>query len=48
MIFIFFLKMPFLKKNPIKAIVHGFVKKWGFRVGDGIEPNYVSMYVYMS
>ncbi len=28
-----------------KAIVHGFVKKWGF---GGIEPFYVRMYVYMS
>ncbi len=43
----------FLYQNAIfgkntKVIVHGFVKKWGFEVGNGIEPFYVGMYVYMS
>ncbi len=33
-IFIFYVKMPFLK--------------WGFEVGNGIEPFYVRMFVYMS
>ena len=45
--FYFIFQNAIFEKNT-KAIVHGFVKKWGFRVGDGIEPNYVSMYVYMS
>ena len=30
------------------AIVHGIVKKRGFKVGNGIESFYVRMYVYMS
>ena len=30
-----------------KAIVHGFVKKWIFRIGIGIEPFCVRMCVYM-
>ena len=39
--------MPFFGKNT-KPIVHGFVKKWGFSIGNGIESFYVRMYVYMS
>ncbi len=39
--------MPFLGKNT-KVIVHGFVKKWGSEVENGIEPFYDRMYVYMS
>ncbi len=43
----------FLYRNAIfgkntKAIVHGFVKKWGFEVGNGIKLFYVRIYVYMS
>ena len=45
--FYFLFENAIFEKNT-KAIVHGFVKKWGFGVGDGIEPNYVSMCAYMS
>ncbi len=46
-VFIFYTETPFFEKNT-KVIVHGFVEKWGFEVGNGIEPFYVAMYVYMS
>ncbi len=40
-IFIFYAERLFLEK------VHGFVKKWGFQVGNGIELFYVRMYMYV-
>ncbi len=45
-IFIFYVETSFFGKKT-KVIVHGFVKKWGFQVGNGIEPFNVRMYVYM-
>ncbi len=40
-------KLRFFGKST-KAIIHGFAKKWCFRVGNGIELFYVRMYVYMT
>ena len=34
----------FLKKKHTKAIVHGFVEKWGFEVGIRNQSFYVRMY----
>ena len=44
----YFLCQKAIFEKITKAIVHGFVKKRGFEVGNGIEPFYVGMCVYMS
>ncbi len=45
-ILIFYVKTQFFE-NITKAIVHGFVKKWVFRVGNEIQPFCIRMCIYM-
>ncbi len=48
MVNFYFLFINLIFGKNTKAIVHGFVKKRSFEVGNGIEPFYVGMYIYMS